>query len=63
MASLVGYKYHQSLTQYRIPYYDDGSFGRPETVKQFTTEIGTPKFKKAKKQVAMSSEIQEAEEI
>lgn len=53
MKTINGFLHYQSIVQYRIPIYEDGSSGSPETLKKFTTEIGAPKKKaKAKKKEA-----------
>jgi len=50
MPKRVGFTYHQSLVQYRVPYFDDGTFGTPEVTSRFTSDIkGTKKAPKNKK--------------
>lgn len=61
---MPNFKYHQSIVQYRVPILDDGSLGRPEITKQFTTEIFAPKKKKkVSTEKTLVSEQTEEEEI
>ena len=52
MKTISGFLHCQSIVQYRIPIYEDGSAGSPEVLRKFTTEIGAPKKAKAKKKEA-----------
>ena len=62
MKTVSSFLHYQSIVQYRIPVYEDGSCGSPETLKKFTTEIGAPKKKKSKKKEATIIGFTESEE-